>query len=122
MVIVVHLMTADNWTLLSLRGGCMAVAALRAPFYEPDVKDKFKCMGECSFSIVISTSLILGRCLLVSGAFKQLCDIILSTAICSCVFLDTSTVTFSPPGSGKTPFRRDPKATKETESCSFILM
>lgn len=114
-VVVVHFMSADNQTLTSPKGGCMAMAALCVPFYDL-VIGKIKSMQECSSSIIICTIHILGRYLLVSDAFRLLCNTILSTAICSSVFVVSSTVTFSPPGAGKYLFRRDPIGTKETES------
>lgn len=116
LVIVVHFMSAGNWTFLSLRGGCMAVAALCVPFYALVVVGKLKSMRECFLSISICTSHILGSCLLVSGALRSMCNTILSTLICSSVFFVSSTVAFSPPAAEKSPFRRVPKGTKETES------
>lgn len=116
-VVVVHFMSADNQTLPSPKGDCMAMAALCVPFYDL-VIGKIKSMRECSSSssIIICTIHILGRYLLVSDAFRLLCSTILSTAICSSVFVVSSTVTFSPPGAGKHLFRRDPIGIKETES------
>lgn len=81
LVVVVHFTSAGNWTFLSLRGGCMAVTALCVPFYDAVVIGKLKSMQEFCFYIIVCTSHILGSYLLVSGAFRSLCNTILSTPI-----------------------------------------
>lgn len=83
----------------------MAVAALHIPFCDPVVLGKLKSMQEYSYSIITCTIHILGRYLLFSGAFRSLCNTILSTAIWCLVFLRPSTATFSSSGAKTSLFQ-----------------
>jgi len=74
---------------------------------------KFESVQEWPSCVIICTIHLLGRYLLVSGAFSSLCNIILSTTVCCSVFLISYAVTFAPPGSEKSSCRRDFKGSRE---------